>query len=58
MDKLIARLNIEHFQQRLAEEKDEAKRQVLIKLLANEEEKLGKILRRETLTKRPDDKET
>ncbi|WP_165899807.1 hypothetical protein [Borborobacter arsenicus] len=56
MDKLIARLNIEHFQERLAEEKDEATRRVLMKLLADEEEKLRRILRREAL-KEPENKE-
>jgi hypothetical protein len=42
VDKRIARLNIEHFQQRLAEEKDEVKRKTLLDLLAQEEEKLRK----------------
>jgi len=37
MDKLIARLNIELFQRRLAEEKDEARRKILLSLLAKEE---------------------
>ncbi|WP_156388987.1 hypothetical protein [Mesorhizobium sp. Root695] len=42
MDKRIALLNIEHFQQRLAEEKDEVKPNTLLDLLAKEEEKLRK----------------
>jgi hypothetical protein len=42
VDKRIARLNIEHFQQRLAEEQDEVKRKTLLDLLAKEEEKLRK----------------
>lgn len=41
---MIARLNIEHFRQQLADEKDEAKRQVLKELLAKEEDKLRQIL--------------
>lgn len=44
VDKMIARLNIEHFRQQLADEKDEAKRQVLKELLAKEEDKLRQIL--------------
>jgi hypothetical protein len=40
VDKRIARLNVEHFRQRLAEEQDEAKRNTLRELLAKEEEKL------------------
>ena len=42
----IARANIEHFRKLLATEKDEAKRRVLTKLLAEEEEKLAEVLRR------------
>ncbi|MGX7871972.1 hypothetical protein ACVDG5_002850 [Mesorhizobium sp. ORM6] len=42
MDKRIARLNIEHFRQRLAEEKDEFKRRTLLDLLEKEQEKLRK----------------
>jgi hypothetical protein len=40
MKKYVARLNIEHFRQKLLEEKDESKRQVLLRLLAEEEAKL------------------
>ncbi|WP_165779695.1 hypothetical protein [Mesorhizobium sanjuanii] len=40
MDKRIAQLNIEHFRQRLTEEQDEAKRGILLDLLAKEKEKL------------------
>lgn len=43
VDKRIARLNIEHFRQRLTEEHDEVKRKTLLDLLAKEEEKLRKI---------------
>ena len=42
MDKRIARLNIEHFRQRLAEEQDQLKRKALLELLEKEEEKLRK----------------
>ena len=45
MDKTIARLNIEHFQKQLAEETDQAKRQTLRRLLAEEEEKLTHIVK-------------
>lgn len=45
MDEAIARLNIEHFQQRLAAEKDEAKRQTIQRLLAEEERKLAAVLK-------------
>jgi hypothetical protein len=41
MDRTVARLNIEHFRKKLAEEKDEAKRQTLLRLLAEEETKLA-----------------
>jgi hypothetical protein len=41
MDKAIARLNIEHFRKRLATETDETTRQTLLRLLAEEEAKLG-----------------
>jgi len=41
MDMFIARLNIEHFRKQLAEGTDETKRQVLVRLLAEEEAKLA-----------------
>ena len=41
MDKKIAQLNIEHFRKRLATETDEATRQTLLRLLAEEEAKLA-----------------
>jgi hypothetical protein len=47
MDKLVARLNIEHFRQRLAEEQDEVKRRTLLDLLEQEEKKLRNLLREE-----------
>ena len=43
MDRTVARLNIEHFRKQLAEEKDEAKRRMLVQLLAEEEAKLAAI---------------
>ena len=41
MDRSVARLNIEHFRRLLAEETDESRRQILIRLLAEEEAKLA-----------------
>jgi hypothetical protein len=41
MNKAIARLNIEHFRKCLSEEADESKREVLRRLLADEEAKLA-----------------
>ena len=43
MDKTVARLNIEHFQRKLATETDEAKRQQILRLLAEEEAKLAAL---------------
>ncbi len=43
MDRTVARLNIEHFRKQLAGEKDEARRQMLLRLLAEEEAKLAAI---------------
>ena len=43
MDRTVARLNIERYQRLLAEEIDEARRQVLRRLIAEEEAKIGKI---------------
>ena len=37
MDRLVARLNIEHYRKALATEMDEAKRQTLRRLLSEEE---------------------
>ena len=41
MDRTVARLNIEHYQRLLATETDEARRQTLLHLLAEEEAKLA-----------------
>jgi hypothetical protein len=40
MDRTIARLNIEHFQRLLATETDATRRQMIMRLLAEEEAKL------------------
>ena len=39
----VARLNIEHFRQLLSESLDEAKREVVLRLLAEEEAKLATL---------------
>ncbi len=44
MDRTVARLNIEHFQTLLKTETDPSKRQTLLRLLADEEVKLAKLL--------------
>jgi hypothetical protein len=41
VDEYIARLNIQHFRDLLAKEKDEAKRRTILRLLAEEEAKLA-----------------
>lgn len=41
MDRTVARLNIEHFRRLLAAETDETRRQLLQRLLAEEEAKLN-----------------
>ncbi len=43
MDRTVARLNIEHFQQKLATETDETKRRQILRLLAEEEARLATI---------------
>ena len=48
MDRHVARLNIEHYRKLLATEPDEAKRQTLIRLQAEEELKLTASLQRYT----------
>lgn len=40
MDRSVAHLNVEHFRRLLAEETDEARRQTLLSLLAEQEAKL------------------
>ncbi len=41
MDRSVARLNIEHYKRLLARETDEQRRQVLLRLLAEEEAKIA-----------------
>jgi hypothetical protein len=41
MDRTVARLNIERYRRLLAEEADESRRQVLRRLIAEEEAKIG-----------------
>ncbi len=43
MERTVARLNIEHYRKLLTNESDEAKRQVLLRLLAEEEAKLAAL---------------
>jgi hypothetical protein len=51
MDKFVAQANIEHYRKLLAKETDETKRQMLARLLAEEEAKL-QSLDQEPTTKR------
>jgi hypothetical protein len=41
MDKTVARLNIEHYSRLLAKETEESRRQMLLRLLAEEEAKIA-----------------
>ena len=41
MNPTVARLNIEHYRRLLAQEVDESRRQALLRLLADEEARLG-----------------
>jgi hypothetical protein len=41
MDRTVARLNVEYFRKKLATERDEAKRQTMLRLVAEEEAKLA-----------------
>ncbi len=43
MDKFIAHANIAHLREKLATEQDETKRQMLLRLLAEEEAKLAAL---------------
>ena len=45
MNLTVARLNIENFQRKLSEETDADKRQMLLRLLAEEEAKLAELIR-------------
>ncbi len=44
MDKMVARLNIKHFRELLETETDKVKREMLLRLLAEEEAKLKALL--------------
>ena len=46
MDEFVARLNIDHFREALADETDESKRETLARLLAAEEAKLTAVLQK------------
>jgi hypothetical protein len=46
VDKFVARLNIEHYRKKLATKGDEAQRQMLQRLLAEEEAKLAALKRK------------
>jgi hypothetical protein len=48
----VARLNIEHFQRKLATEADETKRQQILRLLAEEEAKVSAIEARKERSRR------
>jgi hypothetical protein len=41
MERAVARLNVEHYRRLLADETDEARRQTILRLLAEEETKLA-----------------
>jgi hypothetical protein len=43
MDKFVAKANVEHYRRKLVQETDETKRQVLARLLAEEEAKLASL---------------
>jgi len=44
LDRLIAQLNIGHFHRQLAGETDAARRQMILRLLSEEEAKLAELL--------------
>jgi hypothetical protein len=43
MDKFVAKANIDHFRKKLAQETAESERQMLLRLLSEEETKLASI---------------
>jgi hypothetical protein len=54
MDKMVARLNIEHLRKQIATETDATKRQTMQRILAEEEAKLAALLNRSNeRTRRP-----
>jgi hypothetical protein len=52
MDKMVARLNIEHLRKQLETETDETRRQTMQRILAEEEAKLAVLLNRPNERKR------
>jgi hypothetical protein len=55
MEKFIARENITHLREKLATEQDEAKRQILLRLLAEQEAKLTTLENDPSKKKKPAD---
>ena len=53
MDRTVAHLNIEHYRRLLEKETDEARRQMLMRLLAEEEAKLTDSAPRERRRRTP-----
>jgi hypothetical protein len=53
MREYVARLNIQHFQRQLAQETDEVKREMLRRLLGEEQDRLAAILAAKQEAKRP-----
>ena len=53
MREYVARLNIQHFQRQLAQKTDEVKREMLRRLLGEEQAKLAAILADKQEAKRP-----
>lgn len=53
MDRTVAHLNIEHYRRLLEKETDEARRQMLMRLLAEEEAKLADNAPRERKRRTP-----
>jgi hypothetical protein len=43
VDRTVAHMNVEHYRRLLAVETDDARRQVLLRLLAEEEAKIGNV---------------
>jgi hypothetical protein len=43
VDRTVAQLNIDHFRKQLVTETDEVKRQMILRLIAEEEEKVAAI---------------
>jgi hypothetical protein len=52
MDRFVARQNIEHYRVALAKEADESKRSLLLRLIAEEEERLAGAISRYEVQKK------